>query len=469
MAGTLPQSLTQVDPVLAWQRWEPSATDPWNLKWAGHLYRRAGFGATWTELQEAVKSGLAATLTRVLDGQPEAEERDRLIEKAGAAIAGKEDADALRGWWLYLSLQSLHPLREKLTLFWHNHFATSIAKVNRVDLMFRQNRLLRRHALGKFQPLLLDISRDPAMLIWLDSNTNVKGAANENYARELMELFSLGVGHYAEADVREAARAFTGWHTDGDEFEFAADLHDAADKKFLGRSGHWNGEDIVRIILEQPAAALFVVRKLYRFLISENESPADALLEPLAQTFRKSDYDIGLLVKTMLMSRLFLSEHAYRQRVKSPVEFVVGIVHSFEGSRPSPATMAPELEAMGQLLFAPPNVKGWSGGKAWLNTATILARNSFAKRLAVGDAPSKPGSPPAHGDVSSVLRRDKITDPSRAVDLLVDVHLQGDVTKAARLRLVSFLAEGKLKDEAFHQRAREAVLALWTMPEFQLA
>src|SRR5438552_6301808 len=469
MAGTLPQSLTQVDPVLAWQRWEPSATDPWNLRWAGHLYRRAGFGATWAELQEAVKSGPSATLTRVLDGQPEAEERDRLIEKAGTAIAGKEDADALRGWWLYLALQSLHPLREKLTLFWHNHFATSIAKVNRVDLMFRQNRLLRRHALGKLQPLLLDISRDPAMLIWLDSNTNVKGAANENYARELMELFSLGVGHYAESDVRGAARAFTGWHTDGDEFEFAADLHDAADKKFLGRSGPWSGEDIVRIILEQPAAALFVVRKLYRFFISENESPADALLEPLAQAFRKSDYDIGLLVKTMLSSRLFFSEHAYRQRVKSLVEFVVGVVRTFEGTRPSPATMAPELEAMGQLLFAPPNVKGWSGGKAWLNTATILARNSFAKRMAVGDAPSKPGSPRPHGDVSNVLRRDKITEPSRAVDRLVDFHLQGDVTGAARLRLVSFLAEGKLKDEAFYQRAREAVLALWTMPEFQLA
>jgi uncharacterized protein (DUF1800 family) len=468
MAGTLPQSLAQVDPGAAWQRWEPSA-DAWNLKWAGHLYRRAGFGATWTELQEAVKSGLGATLTRVIDGQSGAEERNRLIEKAGAAIASKEEADALRGWWLYLALQSLNPLREKLTLFWHNHFATSIAKVNRVDLMFRQNRLLRRHALGKFQPMLLDISRDPAMLIWLDSNTNIKGAANENYARELVELFSLGVGHYVESDVREAARAFTGWHTDGDEFEFAADLHDAADKKFLGQSGPWNGEDIVRIVLEQPAAALFVVRKLYRFLISENENPSDALLEPLAQTFRKSDYDIGLLVMTMLSSRLFFSEHAYRQRVKSPVEFVVGIVHSFEGTRPSPATMAPELEAMGQLLFAPPNVKGWSGGKAWLNTATILARNSFAKRMAVGAAPPKPGSPPPQGDVSSVLRRDKVTDPSRAVDLLVDCHLQGDVTKAARLRLVSFLAEGKLKEEAFYQRAREAVLALWTMPEFQLA
>src|SRR5438270_6981003 len=296
MAGTLPQSLTQVDPVLAWQRWEPSATDPWNLKWAGHLYRRAGFGATWTELQEAVKSGLGATLTRVLDGQPEAEERDRLIEKAGAAIAGKEDADALRGWWLYLSLQSLHPLREKLTLFWHNHFATSIAKVNRVDLMFRQNRLLRRHALGKFQPLLLDISRDPAMLIWLDSNTNVKGAANENYARELMELFSLGVGHYAESDVREAARAFTGWHTDGEGFRFDARAHDDGQKTVLGQTGRWDGGDVVRIILGQPAAARFLVRKLYRFLVSEHAEPPDALLEPLCTSFRQSDYDTAALL-----------------------------------------------------------------------------------------------------------------------------------------------------------------------------
>src|SRR5438132_300687 len=256
MADSLPDNLSRVDPAHAWA---PASPALWNRAWAAHFYRRAAFGATPQELDQAQRDGLAATLNRLLSGQAQTPARTQVLEDTGHAFARKGDAAALREWWVYFMLHGGHPLREKLTLFWHNHFATSIAKVNRVDLMFRQNRLLRRHALGKFQPLLLDISRDPAMLIWLDSNTNVKGAANENYARELMELFSLGVGHYAESDVREAARAFTGWHTDGDEFEFAADLHDAADKKFLGRSGRWNGEDIVRTILEQPAAALFVV------------------------------------------------------------------------------------------------------------------------------------------------------------------------------------------------------------------
>ena len=201
-----------------------------------------------------------------------------------------------------------HPLREKLTLFWHNHFATSLAKVQDPALMFRQNCLLREHALGRFGPLLQAISRDAAMLVWLDSNSNVKGKPNENYARELMELFSLGVGHYTEKDIREAARAFTGWRTDGEGFAFDARLHDGGPKTVLGQTGAWDGGDVVRIVLEQPAAARFLVRKLYHFFVSEKAVPPDALLEPLCESFRKSDYDIAALVRTILASRHFYSD-----------------------------------------------------------------------------------------------------------------------------------------------------------------
>ena len=171
-------------------------------------------------------------------------------------------------------LQGGHPLREKMTLFWHNHFATSLAKVQDPALMFRQNGLLRQHALGRFGPFLQAMSKDPAMLVWLDSNTNVKGRPNENYARELMELFSLGVGHYTEQDIREAARAFTGWRTDGEGFAFDARLHDGGPKTVLGQTGAWDGGDVVRIVLEQPAAARFLVRKLYHFLVSEKADSA---------------------------------------------------------------------------------------------------------------------------------------------------------------------------------------------------
>ena len=225
-------------------------------------------------------------------------------------------------------LQGGHPLREKLTLFWHNHFATSLAKVQDPVLMFRQNGLLREHALGRFGPLLQAISRDPAMLVWLDSNSNVKGKPNENYARELMELFSLGVGNYTEKDIREAARAFTGWRTDGTGFAFDARLHDGGTKTVLGQTGTWDGGDVVRIVLEQPAAARFLVRKLYRYLVSETATPPDALLEPLCESFRQSDYDIAGLVRTILASRHFYSAHAFRQRIKGPVEYVLGAVQA---------------------------------------------------------------------------------------------------------------------------------------------
>jgi uncharacterized protein (DUF1800 family) len=208
--------LEGIDPVQAWEPWEPGPTDPWNLKWAGHLYRRAGFGPTLAELRQAVSGSLPSTLDRLLQVPPDAAAQEQSLTALGEQMAKQGDVADLRGWWMYLVLNSPHPLHEKMTLFWHNHFATSIAKVQRTDLMFEQNKTLRRYALGKFRPFLLDMSRDPAMLIWLDSNSNIKGKANENYARELMELFALGVGHYTEKDVREAARAFTGWHTDGE-------------------------------------------------------------------------------------------------------------------------------------------------------------------------------------------------------------------------------------------------------------
>ena len=238
--------------------------------------------------------------------------------------------------------------------------------------MLRQNCLLREHALGKFGPLLQAISRDAAMLVWLDSNSNVKGKPNENYARELMELFSLGVGNYTEKDIREAARAFTGWHTDGTGFTFNARPHDDGLKTVLGTDRQLGRRRRGPIVLEQPAAARFLVRKLYRFFVSET-APPDALLEPLCESFRKSDYDIAALVRTMLSSRLFYSDHAFRQRIKSPVEYVLGAVRAVyrrydEAERGLSAAAAPGAGppadgTMGQTLFAPPNVKGWPGGR----------------------------------------------------------------------------------------------------------
>jgi hypothetical protein len=477
--------LDKIDPAEAWQPWRPSAADPWGRKWAAHLYRRAAFGPSRADLPEAERLGPDGTLDLLLRGRPHAAGALATLLDVGRVVAARDDfGQQLRAWWLYVMLQGGHPLREKMTLFWHNHFATSIAKVLEPQLMFRQNCLLRARALGKFGPLLQEMSRDGAMLVWLDSNSNVKAHPNENYARELMELFSLGVGHYTETDVREAARAFTGWHTDGTGFKFDARNHDGGPKTVLGQTGAWDGGDVVRIVLAQPAAARFLVRKLYHFLVSENASPPDALLEPLCESFRKSDYDIAALLRTMLSSRHFYSDHAFRQRIKGPVEYVLGAVQAVyrrcdEGEadyRPLPqGPLAGPVDAMGQRLFAPPNVKGWPGGRAWLNTSTLLERDNFAAALAMGtlwdEPPAAVGEavPPAAFDPARLLHEEMASRSEDVVRVLLELYLPGGARPEARAKLVAFVAEDNPTGPALDRRVREAVHAILTMPEYQLA
>jgi hypothetical protein len=382
MADVLPSDLSKVDPADAWKPWQPSAAVPWNKKWVAHLYRRAAFGPGPADTDRALADGFPRTLDRLISGDPEAAGNLEMLADTGAYIA---DVVQLRAWWLYTMLESGHPLREKLTLFWHNHFATSHAKVRSTKLMFEQNATLRKHALGKFRPFLLDMSKDTAMLVWLDSNQNIAGAPNENYAREVMELFSLGVGNYSEKDIQEAARAFTGWHHDPEvtHFEYNEGVHDPGPKTILKQSGNFGGEDVVRICTEQEACATFLVGKLYSFLVSETPPPK-GLLVPLEERFRKSDYDIAGVVKAILGSRVFFSEHAYRKRVKWPVEYALGAVRAVVPNRTPLGDMLDPLSKMGQALFAPPNVKGWRYGTDWLNSATLLARNNFAEGVAMG-------------------------------------------------------------------------------------
>jgi uncharacterized protein (DUF1800 family) len=493
MAATL-CPLDQLNPAEAWQPWQPSVTDPWSRKWAAHLYRRAAFDPGREDLLEAERLGPEDTLDLLMRGRPQAEEVREALNDVGRIAAARDDGgEQLRGWWLYCMLHGGHPLREKLTLFWHNHFATSIAKVQSPTLMFRQNCLLRTHALGKFSPFLQAMSRDPAMLVWLDSNSNIKGRPNENYARELMELFSLGVGHYTEKDIREAARAFTGWHTNGEGFTFDARSHDGGVKTVLGQTGAWDGADVVRIVLAQPAAARFLVRKLYHFLISENAVPPDALLEPLCESFRKSDYDIAGLVKTMLASRHFYSGYAFRQRIKGPVEYVVGAVQAVYRRYPEntpdyqplpPHVLLGWLATMGQQLFAPPNVKGWPGGPSWLNTSTVLQRDNFAGALALGTlwtSPPQRQLPAASAgaqeepaplkafDPARLLQEEGVNRPEEIVRVLLDLYVPGETRLVARVKLVNFIAEGQPTGPALARRVREAVHAILTMAEYQLA
>jgi Protein of unknown function (DUF1800) len=496
MAQTALPPLDQLDPVEAWQPWEPSAKDAWNLKWAGHLYRRAAFGASPAELNEAVSRGLPATLDLLLKGKPDADDLEKTLVIVGGRTADRGNPFELRAWWLYAMLNGGRPIHEKMTLFWHNHFATSINKVQRTTLMFSQNKLIRKHALAKFGPFLHDMSKDAAMIVWLDNNSNVKAHPNENYAREVMELFSLGVGHYTEKDIREAARAFTGWHTNGGEFDFNSRFHDDGEKTVLGQTGAFNGEEVLDVLLKRPDCAEFLVRKLYRSFVGELQDPPSKLLAPLAEGFRKTDYDIADLVQRMISSRHFFSAHAFRQRIKSPVEYVLGAVKTVYDGQPPPQPLVRRMEVMGQQLFAPPNVKGWPGGQAWLNTSTVLARVNFAQSLVMGalwndtsrgdmfepvlfeppPVPEQPDvkmpeepPPPEAQDVARVVRQAKATKPEEVVRVLVDAFLPGGVGDTARKKLTAFVADGKPAGEAMDRRVREAAHAILAMPEYQLA
>jgi uncharacterized protein (DUF1800 family) len=460
-----------VNPRWAWEEYRPSPASPWDVKKVGHLYRRAAFGATGAELDAGLKDGPAKTIDRLLRGDPGQESFDAETAPLARSIARANNGRQAAAWWLYRMLYTPHPLREKLTLFWHNHFATSNAKVRNAGFMLGQYELMRRHALGNFRALLLEMSKDPAMMVWLDTRSSKKGMPNENYARELMELFSLGIGHYAEKDIREAARAFTGWEIDDGKAAFKASQHDAGSKSVLGRAGNWTGDDIVRICLEQKSAPYFICGKLYRFLVSETVPATPELLGPLAEQFRKSDYDFGEVVARILRSNLFFAPQVYRTRVKAPVDFVLGTVHALEGHLVSTA-LAESLQSLGQDLFYPPSVKGWDGGPAWLNGHTLLFRQNLALALTA----TTDGRFGRRIDPAALAEKYGRRSDAELVDFFLRLFLQGDVLKESRTQLTNYLRQARAQKvpvywtetDAAEHRARALCHLVLTLPEYQL-
>jgi len=261
-------------------------------------------------------------------------------------------------------------LREKMTLFWHGHFA---CRVKRPDMALRLHNTIRRLALGKFPDLLLAVSQEPAMLQFLNNQQNRKQRPNENFAREVMELFTLGRGHYTEADVKEAARAFTGWSFDeAGQFQLRARQHDEGLKTVLGRSGNFRGEDVLRILLEQPQAATFITTKIYRFFVNDRPNPAH--IEPLAAAFRQSGYDVADLLERMFSADWFYEPANIGTRIKSPVELLAGIRRSLDVRLDNELPLLGIQKALGQTLFMPPNVAGWPGGRSWIDSSSLLLR-----------------------------------------------------------------------------------------------
>jgi uncharacterized protein (DUF1800 family) len=285
----------------------------------------------------------------------------------------------LRGWWLREMVATPSPLTERMTLFWHNHFVSAQPKVRQSQLMHRQNVMLRAHALGRFDELLHAIAKDPAMLVYLDVATSRRGAPNENFAREVMELFTLGEGNYGERDIKEAARAFTGWSIDpaAGTFVFRRLLHDGGEKTVFGRSGRFDGDEVLDILLAQPSTAEFIVGKLWREFVSP-EPDADRV-RAIAAQFR-AGWRIDGVVRSLLLQPEVVERNDDNALVKSPAELMVGFIRQSGGQLTAPVPAAVALAGMGQNLFSPPNVRGWPGGTAWINTQTLLSRKQYLER-----------------------------------------------------------------------------------------
>ncbi len=414
---------------------------------ARHLLNRTSFAAQTAEIEDYAKLTRAEGVDRLLaetrrqaaypapawTAKYERVYRPDMTQEERMKANRREQVERgleLRTWWVAEMLSTPTPLTEKMTLFWHNHFATSQQKVRVASLMYRQNVMLRRYATGNFAAMLREVSKDPAMLIYLDGAQNRKGAPNENFAREVMELFTLGEGHYSEQDIKEVARAFTGWSIDPEagEFRFRRAVHDDGNKTILGASGRFNGDDVVTILLQQPATSEFIVGKLWREFVSPE--PDAATIRQLAATWRAANYEIKPLLRAMFLADAFWAQDNRGALVKSPVDLVIGSLRQFRFSVEDPAPFAIILRQLGQDLFGPPNVKGWPVGDAWLNTTTLLARKGFLNRLFRADEMVKT-------DMAATGSTGMTQPMAQTTAQLMDRDMAGERRQRAQMRLAA--------------------------------
>ncbi|MEO7166341.1 MAG: DUF1800 domain-containing protein [Chthoniobacterales bacterium] len=445
---------------------KPLPAQQWSRENAVHLLNRAGFGATPEEIAVAEEAGLAKTLDRLLLAGPEPsapadaswtepDDLGRRLRQARMANpdpaarraqikkavgAQRDETAGLRRWWLDLMRRTQSPLAEKMTLFWHGHFATSMQKVRNIYWMWRQNQTFRRYAFGNFRDLLKAVSRDPAMMVYLDLAQSKEEHPNENWSREVMELFTLGIGHYSEQDVREAARAFTGYKLNfvTQQFRYLPRLHDGGQKTFMNRTGHLDGDDILDTIVAQPACAEFIAQKLWRFF-AEDDPPND-IIQSLGASLRGHNFELRPTLRDLFASSDFYADRIRRNQIKSPVQFLVGSCRLLETELPPARVLNGALAQLGQLLFAPPNVKGWDGGQSWISTSTLLLRYNFADYLLQGA--------PADQESDDDIRRAPLA-PAR----LIPENLRGKPEE-----LVAHLAQ-RLYQAPANEKLTKALLA----------
>ena len=435
--------------------------------------RRAGFGARPSEWSDLQRQGIEKVTQNLLNPRNTPDNLKALLEEIGGDYVDYNDINSVRQWWMYRMVHTQRPLEEKMTLFWHNHFATANYKVDNSQRMWAQNETFRRFGMGSFRTLLQQVARDPAMLVWLDGDDNHVGKANENFAREVMELFTLGVGNgYAERDVAEAARAFTGWRGGDGPGGFIYDptLHDDGEKTVLNQTGNWHADDVCDILARQPATARFLGEKLFKFFVHDNPGKTD--IDGLAKVYLDNQFDISAVLQSILTSDVFYSDAARFAKIKSPAEFAVMTIRSYDAPLSAARDMRRSMELMGQELFNPPNVKGWREGRDWINSRTLLARTDFASGLtdemnqrvsllqrlqafsSEGDAPK---IPTLGGGGDSMAMMGAMSAPAMSMDAM-----QGPSEKSGDLsaeRAVDTLWNGLMTGMPLPPARREALVA----------
>lgn len=474
----------------------PQADHSWTLLEAAHLMNRAGFGVQPDEIRaiHALGRRKAVESLLTLDEAPDAfplpkwatpeQARDdmrkrvaerRALQKATRGLSA-EEAEKLRretlkkgqqenrqhalegqGWWFRRMLKTKAPLREKMTFFWHDHFATSIQKVKQPALMVQQNELFREHALGSFKQLTEAVLMDPAMVLYLDTQSSRKGQPNENFAREVMELFTLGEGNYTEQDVREAARAFTGYglnRLDGT-VQHNSRQRDETLKTIFGKTGPFNGRDVIGLIFEKPEVARFMAKKIWEFFVYEN--PSEAAIDLLAKTLSQADFKLDALLREIFLSREFYSEASIRSQIKSPLQFIIASLKQLEISEPPTGFPITAQQQLGQVLFMPPNVAGWDWGQAWINTNTLLTRYNLSGFLTKGaesagdimggeriktqgmaSASKRAGRGWNGPDYEKIAPRALRENPVQLVESLIQRFFQGPVPDKARESFIAY-------------------------------
>jgi uncharacterized protein (DUF1800 family) len=431
-----------------------------------HLLRRAGFSAGAAEIDAATSAGLQATLDRLLTPEQQPDDVDTHVPRD--AFDFTKPADAIR-WWVLRMVNTRRQFQEKMALFWHGHLTSALQKTGgHPEYMVQQIDTYRRMALGSFHDLVLAAAKDPAMILWLDSNQNRKGHPNENFARELMELFTLGIGNYSEQDVREAARAFTGWFQRDGQYFFAAQQHDTGGKTVLGYTGAWNGDDIIQFVTRHPASAPFIVRKLWSFFVYPD--PEDEVVSTIANTFTSSGLDIRATMRAIFTHPAFYSDRAYHALVKSPIEYVAGFLRSMNANTDGQVTLGP-LTAMGQQPMNPPNVAGWPGGPLWISTTGLISRYNFVTQvLRFGSGQ------PTSVDMAALLQSHGLKTKDQILDFFIDLMVDGDLAPDKRQVLSDYLVAGDngnpgpftLDQKTIDNKVRGLVYLLATTPEYQL-